>query len=67
MHLKGLTNLRILILLNPQITDAGLVHLKGLTNLRELYLSSVEGVDSQITDAGIADLQKALPNCEMDQ
>ena len=43
-----------------QITDAGLVHLKGLTNLRTLYLYG-----TQITDADIADLKKALPNCRV--
>ncbi len=30
VHLKGLTNLRILYLGGTQITDAGLVHLKNL-------------------------------------
>jgi hypothetical protein len=45
---------------NPKITDAGLVNLKGLAGLQELYVSS-----TKITDAGVADLQKALPNCEI--
>tara|TARA_B100000686_G_C16407763_1_gene770613 strand:- start:111 stop:230 length:120 start_codon:yes stop_codon:yes gene_type:complete len=34
------------------------VHLLGLTNLQALYLSR-----TQITEAGFAELQKALPNC----
>ncbi len=38
-----------------KITDAGLVHLTGLTELQEFNLR----------DAGVADLQKALPNCEI--
>jgi Leucine-rich repeat (LRR) protein len=45
---------------NWRITNAGLEHLKGLTKLRVLYLS-----DTQITDAGVAELQKALPDCEI--
>ena len=47
-------------LLNWSITDSGLVHLKGLTNLKSLSLYK-----TQITDAGIAELQKALPNCKI--
>ena len=43
-----------------KITDAGLVHLKGLTKLQELDLHN-----TKITNAGIADLQKALPNCQI--
>ena len=46
------------MLLDWEISDAGLVHLKGLTELQTLDLDS-----TQITDAGIADLKKALPNC----
>jgi len=42
------------------VTDAGLVHLKGLTNLQGLVLPK------QISDAGIAELQTALPNCKID-
>jgi len=42
-----------------EIADAGLVHLKGLTNLEVLWLGS------NITDAGVAELKKALPDCEI--
>jgi len=42
------------------VTDAGLVHLKGLTQLRTLNLSL-----TQITDAGVAELKKSLPKCEI--
>ena len=42
-----------------RITDVGLVHLKGLTNLKT---SRLDG--TQLTDAGVVELQLALPNCE---
>jgi len=51
--------LQTLWLENTQITDAGLVHLSGLTSLQELDLPS------QITDAGLAKLKEALPNCDI--
>ena len=38
------------------ITDAGLRHLQGLINLKRLHL-----LDTQVTDAGVAELQQALP------
>jgi hypothetical protein len=43
-----------------QITDAGLEHLKGLKNLKAVNLRA-----TKVTDAGVADLQKALPNCKI--
>ena len=53
-----MTNLQELWLGAPQgsdqITDAELVHLKDLTELRELRLGG-----TKVTDAGIAELQKA--------
>jgi Leucine-rich repeat (LRR) protein len=66
VHLKGMTWLKRLSLMNTSlaanITDAGLVHLKALNNLTHLHL---EG--TKITAAGMAELQKALPNCEIDR
>tara|TARA_B100000686_G_scaffold316087_1_gene363569 strand:- start:59 stop:253 length:195 start_codon:yes stop_codon:yes gene_type:complete len=38
----------------------GLVHLKGLTNLQTLDLAF-----TKTTDVGIAELEKALPKCEV--
>jgi Leucine-rich repeat (LRR) protein len=60
VHLKRFTKLESLSLDNTQITDAGLIHLKGLTSLLGLGLR-----DTQVTDAAVAELQKALPNCEI--
>ena len=42
------------------ITDAGLAHLKGLTKLKRISLE-----ETQVTDAGVKALQKALPDCEV--
>ena len=42
------------------IDRLGLVHLKGLTNLQELSLYY-----TKVTDAGVADLQKSLPDCKI--
>ena len=42
------------------LTDAGLVHLKGLKNLQRLDLSA-----TQVTTAGVEDLQSALPECKI--
>jgi len=44
-----------------KITDAGLVHLKGLKKLRYLTL-----VGSNATQAGVDDLQRSLPDLEID-
>ena len=62
VHLKGLTKLEALVLGGTKITDAGLVHIKGLTQLQDLGLQQ-----TKVTDAGVADLQKALPNCEIEK
>ncbi|MBI3465848.1 MAG: hypothetical protein HY000_22755 [Planctomycetes bacterium] len=42
------------------VRDAGLEHLKGLKNLRELNLAG-----TQVTAAGVAALQAALPECKI--
>ena len=60
MRLKGMTKLRSLSLANTDVTDAGLVHLKGMTSLQFLWLGN-----TSVTDAGFAELQKALPNCQV--
>jgi hypothetical protein len=59
VHLEGLTYLLSLELYGTKITDAGLVYLKGLTNLTFLTLSK------EVTDAGLAELRKALPDCDI--
>ena len=42
------------------VTDAGLASLKGLRQLQTLVLKG-----TRVTDAGVADLQKALPQLKI--
>jgi hypothetical protein len=58
-HVKALTKLQTLHLMDLDISDAGLAHLKGLTNLRTLTLYKI-----QVTDAGLAHL-KGLTNLHL--
>ena len=49
------------VLSGTDVTDSELVHLKDLTQLEHLYLNN-----TQVTDAGVAELQRALPNCKIE-
>jgi hypothetical protein len=62
VHLGALENLEFVSLayLKEAITDAGLIHLKGMSNLKHLDLR-----DTKVTDAGVAELMKSLPNCQI--
>ena len=44
----------------PQINDQSLKEVAKLQQLELLYLS-----DTNVTEAGVAELEKALPNCEI--
>jgi hypothetical protein len=48
------------MLCDTQIGDAGLEHLKALNNLRFVRLNH-----TKISDVGLAELKKALPNCRI--
>lgn len=61
VHLAGLENLTSLHLGNSRISDEGLKHLESLAALTDLRLKGVK----RITPAGVAALQKALPNCKI--
>ena len=50
-HLQGLTQLKVLFLMDTQVTDVGLAHLRGLTGLQVLDLRG-----TQVTDVGRAHL-----------
>lgn len=60
VHLKSLTQLERLHLDGTQISDEGLLYLKGLKKLRVLHLER-----THVTDTGVADLRRALPNCNI--
>jgi len=59
-NLEAMSQLVYLNLFDTPITDAGLEHLKGLSSLRNLHLWQ-----TKVTDAGVAELQKALPKCNI--
>ena len=65
VHLSGLTKLEYLHFSryfnrDSGITDEGLVHFKGLINLKVLDLPN-----TKVTPAGVAELQKVLPDCRI--
>jgi hypothetical protein len=45
---------------DTKVTDAGLQHLKGLKHLRRLDVRK-----TNVTEAGVADLRRALPGAEI--
>ena len=57
--LAGLKGLRELYLDHTQVTDAGLKDLAGLRSLQTLRAGG------KVTDAGLKELRKALPHCEI--
>jgi hypothetical protein len=66
-ELVGMKNLQRLDLDETRVTDAGLKELKGHKNLRTLYLRQGPGGRvPNVTDAGVAELRKALPKCRID-
>jgi hypothetical protein len=60
-NLEGLARLEQLVLFDTAVTDTALAHLKKLTQLKYLDVS----LCPNITNAGIEDLQKTLPNCHI--
>ncbi|HTV48765.1 MAG TPA: leucine-rich repeat domain-containing protein [Phycisphaerae bacterium] len=60
-ELVSLTQLHTLDLGDTQVSDTGLKELADLTQLRQLELMFA----SHVTDTGIAELQKALPNLQI--
>lgn len=59
-HLAGFEKLERLNLFATSVTDAGLKDLAALKSLKSLDLSRTKA-----TAAGVAELQKALPNCKI--
>ncbi len=60
-RLANIHSLEELSLHRSPITDRGLPELKRLKNLTRLVLTG-----TKVTAAGVADLQKALPNCKIE-
>ena len=61
LRLSCLSQLANLDLRETVVTDAGLRCLSGLANLRELRLGS------KVSDDGIKNLKKDLPNCKIER
>ena len=59
-HIAHLTKLETLVLNNSKITDEGLKLLEKHSSLRNLQLGQ-----TNVTDAGVATLKAALPNCKV--
>jgi len=57
----GFKDLRVLTLSNTRVTDAGLKELAKLQSLQTLNLWLAQSV----TEAGVKDLRKALPDCKI--
>ncbi len=58
--LAGLGRLRVLWLSGTAIGDPGIQHLKSLHSLQMLHLT-----DTQVTSDGAAEIQRALPGCQL--
>jgi len=56
--LKGLSKLESIQLIGPITTDADLLAMRELKSLLFVDLK-----DTSVTDAGVAELKRALPNC----
>jgi hypothetical protein len=60
-RLASLKNLEFLYIEQANITDAGLKQLAALKKLKVLQLE----LNMELTDGGVAELRRALPNCEI--
>ena len=61
-QLRTLGTIELLVLDYTDVTDGGLSHLKEMTNLKTLALAS-----RRVTDAGAADLKRALPQLSINR
>ena len=61
--IKQLKSLKRLSLIRTDVTDKGLAHLKSSKHLKTLIVN-IKGL-STISDSAIADLRKALPDCQV--
>ena len=61
VHLKVLENLERLRIASTQVDDEGLKHLHGLSKLKE-----VKAMFCSISEQGVEDLKKAIPDVEVE-
>ena len=59
-HIANMRQLRFLHLIHVPITDAGLVSLYDMSWLESFYVDQ-----THVTDEGLSELKKALPNIHM--
>ena len=59
-NLAGLTKIQVLDLNTVQLTDAGLKHLHGFSALEQMNVG-----DTKVTEAGVHELSRALPNAKI--
>ena len=62
-HLERMKKVQSFIINSSDITDKGLNYLKSMSSLKYLSL----GEHTKVTDAGVAELQKALPKCKIER
>jgi len=63
VYVLSFSEMRILVMGSNQITDAGLLSLSSLSGL--VYV--VVRANRDVTEAGVAGLQKALPKCRIER
>jgi len=57
------TKMRVLVMGSNHITDAGLLRLKALSGLQLVTVDA----NRDVTEAGVAEFQKALPKCKIER
>jgi hypothetical protein len=73
VHLKELPDLTRLSLRGTEVTDTGLEHIEALTPLGRRSTrgwperGGLNLIDTQVTEDGVRNFRKALPNCNIER